>query len=251
VSKEKKAKITIISTVIFLIFTFLANVEANDDISMEYLVAEYVVAYYDVKYSPRYLPIDLFTDDLENAQGHIESGGNPNAVSEKGAVGFMQHIEKSIKDICGYRLSQSDIDALTPEKRRYHIKEKGKGRPGYDRIGYIYKLAKKGVLRFHGPDRIDEKQLAYIMEQLKDKYTSLSFRGLYLMQLFDSWDGYGIGREAYEKGDIAEAQFLLMAVYNGGKRRIVGKPTYKWPRESLSYTRKVMNHMQFLLVANP
>lgn len=228
---------------VFLLSVVHANAELTDDKFVGDIADHYLVAYLDMKYSKQYLPIELFTEELELAQEYVESGGDSEAVSKKRAVGVMQTVESSIKDVCGYKLSQADVDALSEDKRNFHLEEKKKGRRGLDRIGYIYKLSKRGVVNFDGPPMVNRVELNHIMSKLTNRDFSIAFSRLYLMQLFDDLDGYGVGREEYDNGDIERAQILLMAVYNGGKRRIAGKPKVEWPAESFRYAKKVMRNM--------
>jgi len=230
--------------IIFIFLSVPVYAETDFEISTKDLIGECIVGFYDIKYHPVYFPTDVFTNHLEEAQIYVESGNDPNAVSKRGAKGSMQNTEISIKDICGYELSQAEIDRLEPEKRKKHIAQKKKGKPGYDTTSYLYRLANAGVIDYRGPKTISREQLSEVMREMFHHETSVVFRSLYLMMLFDEKYGYGVAREVYNAGDIEKTQFLLMAVYNGGKRRIMGKQTHTWPSESLKYAQNIVKNIK-------
>lgn len=170
----------------------------------------FLKAYYELSRS-KFWPADVFTTDFFIAQQLQESKYKKEAESQAGALGIMQNMEVSIKDV----------------------------------VRYLNKLKSRGKYNYNGPEELADKQLTEIKELIKERADySRAFGKLYLIMLKDPQYGYGIARNEYKRGDIKETQKKLLANYNGGLGNVGNRPEGLWPRESKDYCKKVFNYME-------
>jgi len=206
----------------------------EEEVKIENLADHYLKAYYELSKDSEKFPGDVFETDLIIAQQCQESRGEIDAKSHSGALGVMQNMTASIKDV----------------------------------TRYLNILMRKTDFEWKGPRELSKKQILRIKNLLTKKSDySRAFGKIYLMQLWDNKRGYGIGREHYKKGDIKSTQIELMGAYNAGHSRVKGKTLEEWIRlrdkyqkvhtksaqrkyrayrEAIDYVHKIMNYKERL-----
>ncbi len=195
----------------------------------------YLKAFEELKMKEEFFPKKIFTRDLLIAQQLQESKYKANAKSHAGAVGTMQNMDISIKDVSQFLeiLDQNHIieyqgpiylnPKLNPEKKEAKRKKFGK------RILKQSDFIALELLRMDNPDY------------------SRALGKLYLMRLSNVRYGYGAGQTQYQKGDIRGAQTEILGAYNAGISRVKGIPPEKWKyKEPVEYTKKIFNYMERL-----
>ncbi len=157
----------------------------------------------------KYWPHKIFTPEFLIAIQLQETKFNPKAKSRKGAIGIMQNMDISIKDVARF----------------------------------LTILAKKGEIKYNGPTNLTNKQLKEIKKAIKENADySRVFGKLFLMTLYRL---YKVGQKEYQSGQIELTQKKIAACYNGGYS-LYKKPEWRWPRESRHYARKVIFYKHLL-----
>ncbi len=157
----------------------------------------------------KYWPHKIFTPEFLIAIQLQETKFNPKAKSRKGAIGIMQNMDISIKDVARF----------------------------------LTILAKKGKIKYNGPSDLTKKQLKEIKKMIKENADySRVFGKLFLMTLYHL---YKVGQKEYQNGQTELTQKKLAACYNGG-HSLYKKPEWRWPRESRHYAQKVMFYKHLL-----
>lgn len=163
-------------------------------------------AYYELSRQDKYFPKSIFPKSLLIAQQLQESDYDKTARSKANALGVMQNMSGSIKDVAVF----------------------------------LNRLKRNENINYTGPPELNNKQIKEIKRWLTvDADYSRAFGKIYLMQLYNPRYGYGIGREHIEAGNTKEGQKEILASYNGGMSRIKGIDEEKWPSESRDYVKKI------------
>lgn len=208
--------------------------EQEKENNIENLADHYLKAYYELSKDSEKFPGDVFETDLIIAQQCQESRGQIDAKSHSGALGVMQNMTISMKDV----------------------------------TRYLNILMRRTDFKWEGPKELSGKQIARIKKLIIQKSDySRAFGKIYLMQLWDNKHGYGIGRDYYKKGDIKSTQIALMGAYNAGHSLVKGKSFETWKKlrdkyknihtrraqrkyraykEAIDYVIKIMNYKERL-----
>ncbi|MFA6171544.1 MAG: hypothetical protein WCW77_00290 [Patescibacteria group bacterium] len=156
-------------------------------------------------------PKNLFTPDLFLAQEMQESKFGRFLKSPKGAVGVMQNMGISVKDV----------------------------------LRYLGKLQRNTKLKFEGLEDLDGEVLEKAMEIIhgEEKY-SRAFGKIFMAALGDEKYGYAAGKaegRQSEEDRATEKRKRILAAYNGGPS-LKGLDEDAWPEESKKYAYKVLNY---------
>ncbi len=227
-----------------------------------------------------YFPKKLFTNDLLIAQEIQESGCDIDAISSKGAVGLMQNMEISIKDICLFLERLDDKKVITykgpvyigeQEKDLYELENKlNATRQIVKNLKYDGKKVEK-PLREKMMAEISEleirvakknKELQKINKQFKGRVLkerdliaiqkfithepkySRDLGELYLMRLYHKDNGLGAGHIEYNKlDDTRAAQQEILGAYNAGYSKVKGLDINEWTSEPRNYVKRIFNLM--------
>jgi len=203
----------------------------------------YLEAYNELSSQGKYFPEKLFPKDLLMAQQFQESKYDKDARSSADAVGVMQVTDNAVMDVGGHKSIRSEKQDRGNDKE---IKKARVRKVRREREGYLYRLNKKGLCSVEVPKSLSEQEVDKVMELMVVPDYCRSVGKLYLMQLWDKEDGYGIGRKHFENGDIEKAQDEILACYNAGARRIKGKPKEKWLKEPRDYVEKIRKYRKMI-----
>ncbi len=193
-----------------------AQVEKEKNIADFYLDAYYEIAKTELWQK------EILTETLFIAQQLQESGYQQDAKSSQDAVGVMQVRGISVKDV----------------------------------TKYLAKLKGEGIIKYNGPEELDEEQVKeikrLIMEDKLGKDYGRALGKIYMVMLSDYKYGYGVAETLLKKKEHKKAQKEILAAYNGGIGNITfrkkgekirrTKPENKWPRESRNYYKKIFNY---------
>ncbi len=205
------------------------------DFEIKNIADHYLKAFEELKLEEEFFPKEIFTRDLLIAQQLQESDYKANAKSRAGAIGTMQNMDISIKDV-----SQ-----------------------------FLEKLHLNNVIDYNGPIYQNPKDSQQRKEQRKEKFgkrilkksdfTALEYLRidnpdyskalgkLYLMQLSNKEYGYGAGHKLHKEGKIKDAQAEILGAYNAGYGRVKDIPRDKWEyREPRDYVKNIFNYMDRL-----
>ena len=164
-------------------------------------------------------------DDLIPCVIEVESGGDPNAISEDGCIGLMQISSIVLLEWNDEQMKKHNIHRDVP-----------KGFLGDDGLGLMWE-------RQFGCER-------HILEDLFDEYTNTKIGEWYLRRLKDHYlkdqwvasiiDDLGFGYYVLNKNDLKIA--MILSAYNGGITRLkkVKYQIDRMPKETQKYVHKVM-----------
>lgn len=203
----------------------------------------YLQAYLELSKKEDYFPSDLFPEDLLIAQQFQESKYEKIAKSHANAVGVMQVTPIALTDVCGRKTIDFEKQK-SPEEE--NVKKAKVKKIKEEREGYLSRLRKKGIIETEVPKSLTETEIQEMMKHMKDADYCRAIGKIYLMQLWDNEDGYGVGRSYYQRGDVKKAQEEILASYNAGASRIVGKDMSNWLDEPRDYVQKIRKYEKMI-----
>ncbi|MEF3692111.1 MAG: lytic transglycosylase domain-containing protein [Candidatus Moraniibacteriota bacterium] len=160
-----------------------------------------------------FFPRKIFSQDFLLCIQANESGFKKDAVSPVGAVGSMQVMPETVRDV----------------------------------IKYINRIDSR--IDFKKEDLNDET-LNEIIKLIRQNYNlGEAFGKLYLAQIFN---GFGIGQKSLENNWISLGREKILATYNWGIGNFSKNPTDKksWPNETKEYIEKIFSDMKTLQKIN-
>jgi len=178
---------------------------------MEMLAENVLLSYHEIYQKEGFIPPEVFTKNFLIATQLKESKYKPDAESKFGAVGVMQIMPETIKDI----------------------------------IRYLHILNRKINLDFDGPksEELSDDDIEELKVIIKNNGNyGRAFGKIYFAMLFKH---YNVGVSDFKKGDIESAQIKLLSVYNGGLR-VRGKSKKYWRTETRKYCQKIVKYMKYL-----
>lgn len=209
--------------------------ETKNKFEISNIADYYLKAFEDLKSKKEFFPKEIFTRNLLIAQQLQESGYKADAKSHAGAIGVMQNMDISIKDVSQFleKLDRNNVISYNGPiyqnpKASPKIKEKRKKEFG-QRILKASDFIALEHLRVDNPDY------------------SKALGKLYLMRLWNKKYGYGAGQNEYAKGDNKGAQAEILGAYNAGYGRVKDIPRDKWKySEPRKYVDRIFNYMERL-----
>ncbi len=194
-----------------------ASVLEKEDISMEKMqniVEEIHLLSEILSRNEELFPSRLFSKKFLTAIKITESGLRPDAQSEKGAMGTMQIMPTTIREV----------------------------------IRYLNKLQRLGILESSLPqeDKLTKENIEKISTLIKSNALyGDAFGEIYLMDLFSNFQ---IGQAEYNVGEITKARKKILVTYNWSPDYFKKNESNeeKWPNESKAYYKKIFHYMDII-----
>ncbi len=218
---------------------FIKNAFTNNDkpqfkannIEIKNIADHFLKAFEELKMKEKFFPKEIFTRDLLIAQQLQESQYKANAKSRAGAVGTMQNMDISIKDVSQFLEKLDNAGIIEYNGPIYLNTESNKKRK-----------EKFGKRIFRQSDFIALRHL-----RIDNPDYSKALGKLYLMQLSNEEYGYGVGQKLYKQGKTKDAQAEILGAYNAGYSRVKDIPRNEWQyKEPREYVKRIFNYMERL-----
>ncbi len=205
------------------------NINKDSDIEINNIADHYLKAFETLKMREDFFPKKIFTRNLLIAQQLQESDFKKTAISNAGAIGVMQNMNISIKDV-SLMLESLNKDGVIEYSGPIYIKHPNKDQKSKynNRLLTKTNLDELELFRMHNPDY------------------SKALGKLYLMRLWNDKYGYGAGQDEYADGDTKGAQTEILGAYNAGYSRVKNKPIEKWLPEPRTYVKRIFNYVERL-----
>lgn len=171
--------------------------------------------YHEVFQKENFLPKEVFTRNFFIATQLQESNFKPDAESDSGAVGIMQVMPITIKEV----------------------------------VRFLHRLNERGAIKdFYccKVDALNNRDIKEIIKLIKNNADyGRAFGKLYFADLYKL---HKIGKGDAEKGNIRVAQKKLLASYNWDptKFKRVANNEKRWPKETQDYHKRVFRNMNYL-----
>jgi hypothetical protein len=240
-------------------FSEIKKTSVENSPEQKNIALQFEEAFKQLENDADFFPRSLFSEELLIAQEMQESNFDPDARSQAGAVGVMQNMDISIKDIALFleKLDRNKVIAYNgpiyignQEEKIEKLKEDVKVAIRSDDFVRVHALNQKlkkeegalaQKLEKYGQRILRPVDLVALEKwRVHEPEHSRTLGKLYDVCLFNKPFGYGIGQEKFHDADFLGAQKEILAAYNGGLRT-KNRDESEWPDETRDYVSKIMN----------